>query len=53
MDMVRHEYVGMYRALMAVRCHAQELQVKMSIAVGVETRAAVVPTLQDVQRNAR
>jgi len=50
--MVRHEHVGMHRALVPPRCGAKQLQVEMPVAIRVETRITVVPALQDVQRYA-
>jgi hypothetical protein len=48
--MIRHERVGMDEDTMADRCFAQQLQIKAEVAFVEKARAAIIPALNDVQR---
>lgn len=53
MDVVRHQYVRMNRALVPSSCVGKQTKIQLTIAVDAEAQPTIVTALYYVQRNAR
>jgi hypothetical protein len=53
MDVVRHQYVRMNRALVPGSCVGEQTKIQLTIAVDAEAQPTVVTALHHMQRNAR